>query len=161
VGTNSLLSFLTLVAALGSGLIAGFLFAFSICVMQALAALPPAQGIAAMQSINVVIVNRWFLAPFFGVALMCLVLIALALLKWRDPRAAYWLAGGALYIAGAVLVTMLCNVPRNNALAAVAPGSAEGAALWADYLVTWTRWNHLRTLAALAAAACFTLALTC
>jgi uncharacterized membrane protein len=97
MGTDSLLSALTFVSALGSGLIAGFLFAFSICVMQALAALPPAQGIAAMQSINVVVINRWFLAPFFGVALVCLVLIAVSLTRWRDPRALYWLAGGVLW----------------------------------------------------------------
>ena len=39
-------------SALGCGLIAGVFFAFSAFVMKALALLPPAQGIAAMQSIN-------------------------------------------------------------------------------------------------------------
>jgi uncharacterized membrane protein len=29
-----------------------------------------------------------------------------------------------------------------------------------DYLIAWTKWNHMRTVAALAAAASFTIALT-
>src|SRR6266702_1984438 len=43
---------LTFVTALGCGLIAGLFFAFSVSVMQALARLPSAEGIAALQSIN-------------------------------------------------------------------------------------------------------------
>ncbi|MGH8532930.1 MAG: hypothetical protein ACREV1_09465 [Gammaproteobacteria bacterium] len=39
------------------------------------------------------------------------------------------------------------------------PGSAEGIRLWVDYLNTWTAWNHVRTVAALAAAISLTLAL--
>jgi len=49
---QNLIFILTLVSALGCGLIAGVFFAFSAFVMKALARLPPAQGIAAMQSIN-------------------------------------------------------------------------------------------------------------
>ncbi len=54
---------------------------------------------------------------------------------------------------------MVCNVPRNNALAAVDPASAEGARLWAGYLTGWTAWNHVRTVAALAAATLLAIAL--
>jgi uncharacterized membrane protein len=63
---NSPIYLLTFVAAVGSGLVAGIFFAFSNFVMKALARVPPAQGIAAMQSINVVVLNRWFFAVFFG-----------------------------------------------------------------------------------------------
>lgn len=158
--TTGLIHFAVLVSALGCGLMAGFFFAFSICVMRALAALPPAQGFAAMQSINVAVINPWFLTPFFGMAAMCVLLIIAALLRWHEPDAAYVLAGGLLYVLGTFLVTMLFNVPRNNALAAVAATSTEGAALWADYLIVWTKWNHVRTIAPLVAAASFTIALT-
>jgi uncharacterized membrane protein len=147
-----------LLVALGCGLMAGFFFAFSICVMKALGALPPAQGIAAMQSINVAVINRWFLTPFFGVAVTCAFLGIAALMQRHEPGAAYILAGSVLYLAGTLLVTMIFNVPRNNALARVPADSPEGAALWMDYLVGWTRWNHVRTVAALLAAACFTVA---
>jgi uncharacterized membrane protein len=59
-----MLDTLTLLSVLGSGLVAGAFFAFSTFVMKALAALPAPQGVSAMQSINVVVLNRWFLAPF-------------------------------------------------------------------------------------------------
>lgn len=154
-----LLELLTLSSALGCGLAAGFFFAFSICVMKALGRLPPPQGIAAMQSINVVVINPWFLTAFFGTALACVLMIVSSLLRWDDQRASYWLVGGALYLVGTILVTMLFNVPRNNALAALEPSSSEAAMLWAAYLSTWTAWNHVRTIAALVAAALFTIAL--
>ena len=149
-----------LVSALGCGLMAGFFFAFSICVMRALGAIPPAHGISAMQSINVAVINPWFLTPFLGMTVLSVILIIAAVLRWNEPGAAYVLAGSLLYFLGTFLVTILFNVPRNNALEAVVANSTEGAALWADYLITWTKWNHVRTIAALAGAVSFTIALT-
>lgn len=157
--TVSLIDFALLLTALGCGLMAGFFFAFSICVMRALGALPPAQGIAAMQGINVAVINPWFLTPFFVIAVACVVLIIASLLRWHDSGTAYVLAGGLFYLIGTFLVTILFNVPRNNALAAVDSASTEGARLWARYLTAWTAWNHVRTVAALAATAAFTIAL--
>jgi uncharacterized membrane protein len=150
---------LTFLSALGCGLIAGVFFAFSTFVMNALARLPPAQGIAAMQSINVAVINPWFMGPFLGTAAACVVLAGSSLFAWHKPGAVYLLVGSLLYLAGTLLVTMVCNVPQNDALAAVDPASAEGARLWAGYLTSWTAWNHVRTAAALAAAAAFTFAL--
>lgn len=149
---------LTLAAVLGCGLIAGVFFAFSAFVMNALGRLPAAQGIAAMQSINVAVINPWFLGVFLGAAAVCAVLAVASLTSWRS--ASIWLlAGSLLYLGGALLVTLVCNVPRNDALAAVNPASADAATLWASYLATWTAWNHVRTVASLAAAAFLTLAL--
>jgi uncharacterized membrane protein len=54
-------------------------------------------------------------------------------------------------------VTLIFNVPLNNRLAAVNPDSAEGKAVWAHYLRVWTVWNHVRTVAPLAAMGCFIL----
>jgi len=149
----------TLAAALGCGLIAGVFFAFSVFVMKALAAIPPPQGIAAMQSINVVVLNPWFLATFIGTAMVCLYLTVSSLLAWQRPGAAWLLAGSMLYVIGTVIVTMVCNVPRNNALAVVDPAGPEAAALWTEYVRSWTAWNHVRTIAALAAAASLIVAL--
>lgn len=150
---------LTFAGALGSGLMAGFFFSFSFVVMQSLERLPAAQGIAAMQFINVVVINRWFLSVFLGTALVCAVLFVGAALQWRMPGAFLVLVGSASYFVGTFMVTMAFNVPRNNALAAVAPDSAAGTALWSDYLVSWTQWNHVRTAGALAATLFFILAL--
>lgn len=154
-----LIELLVLVAALGSALMAGLFFVFSVAVMKALGDLPAAQGIAAMQSINRVIVNRSFLSVFFGAAAGCVVLLAWALLRLNEPGASLVLAGSFCYLIGTLGVTMLFNVPRNNALARVDPHGKTGARLWADYLVGWTNWNHVRTAASLVALVCFIVAL--
>lgn len=144
---------LKLLSALGCGLMAGVFFAFSTFVMNALEHLPPAQGISAMQRINVSVINPLFLTVFLGTAAACALLAGSSLLKLREPGAGYVLTGSVLYLAGTVLVTLACNVPRNDALAAVDPASLEGARLWAQYVVGWTAWNHVRGAAALLAAA--------
>lgn len=56
------------------------------------------------------------------------------------------LAGALCYLVGSIAITMLLNVPLNNALAAADPGSAEGAQLWSTYLLLWTMWNWVRTI---------------
>ena len=151
----NLLEVMILLAALGTGLVAGVFYAFSTFVMKALGNLPAAQGVAAMQSINLAVINPWFLGAFFGTGLLCIVLIVLV----GGPAAAWLVAGALLYLVGTIVVTMAGNVPLNNALARVDPATAEAATLWARYLSLWTRWNHLRTAAALAASAAFIVAL--
>ena len=150
---------LTFVAALGCGLVAGIFFAFSAFVMKALARLPPGQGIAAMQSINVAVLNPWFMAAFMGTAVACVLALIAALLRWHEPGAVYLFAGSTLYLVGCLLVTIVFNVPRNEALALVVPATPDGASLWAGYVSSWTAWNHVRTAASLAAAVSLTIAL--
>lgn len=153
---DSILAATTLLAALGAGLTAGVFFAFSSFVMAALARLPAAQGIAAMQSINIVVINPIFLGTFFGTGALGL---AVGIYVLAERGAAWSLAGALLYLVGTIGVTALCNVPRNNRLARIAPVDPASAEVWTRYVAEWTMWNHVRTLAALAAAACFTLAL--
>ena len=151
---------LTLATALGSGLVAGVFFAFSTFVMGALARLPAPQGIAAMQSINLVVINPWFMIAWLGTGLASVTLAIAVAIKWEEPAAFYQLAGSALYVIGTVVVTIAFNVPRNEALAVVNPDAAASAVLWRRYLVQWTAWNHVRTVAPLAAAGLLTAALT-
>lgn len=156
---DRLLVSLTFVSALGTGLIAGLFFAFSAFVMTALSRLPSEQGIAAMQSINIAVLNPLFGTVFMGTALTSVVLTILSCLKWGEGNAVYLLIGGLLYVVGSFLVTIMCNVPLNDVLAAVDPSSTEGAEVWTRYISSWTAWNHVRTLASLAALASFILAL--
>ena len=156
---DRLLFALTFVAALGAGLIGGLFFAFSSFVMTALGRLQAPTGIAAMQSINVAVLNPGFFTAFFGTAALSVLALIAALMRWSEPGSFCLLAGSLLYLIGTILVTMVCNVPLNNRLAAARPDGAEGTNLWRHYLSAWTAWNHVRTIASLAAAALFILAL--
>jgi uncharacterized membrane protein len=159
VTVDHLLFALKLFAALGCGLIAGVFFAFSTFVMNALARLQPQQGITAMQSINITVINPLFMGAFLGTASACILLLVSSLLKWHQPGAPYLLVGSLLYLVGTLSVTIMCNVPLNEALAIADPDSTDGARLWVSYLANWTVWNHIRTAAALAAAVTLTIAL--
>jgi uncharacterized membrane protein len=149
----------TLVAALGAGVVGGVFFAFSNFVMPALARLPPSQGVAAMQSINVTVLNRLFLDVFVGTAVLCLFAFARSVMAWAEPGARFGLIASLLYLVGVIAVTRAFNIPRNDALAAVAADGAGAAELWSRYLVEWCFWNNVRGAAAVLSAGSFALAL--
>jgi uncharacterized membrane protein len=156
---SGVLFVVTLATALGCGLIAGVFFAFSSFVMAALKRLEPAQGIAAMQSINILAVTPAFMTALFGTAATCLGLLVWAVISWGEQPTALVLVGSVLYLVGTIGVTIARNVPLNDMLAALHPQGAGSEGRWDEYVKKWTAWNHLRTIAALAAAAMFVLAL--
>jgi len=69
----------------------------------------------------VVVLNRWFLGTFLGTAILCAIAMIGAILRWQMPNAIYLIVGGALYLVGSLLVTIVFNVPKNESLAALAP----------------------------------------
>ena len=150
---------LTLVTAVASGLVGGVFFAFSNFVMDALGRLRPSEGAAAMQAINITVINPLFMTALFGTGLVCLVLVVWGLVDLDEPYAGWLIAGAAIYLIGEIATTGGYHVPRNNALARVDPESEEGARVWQTYLVEWTRMNHVRTVAGLASCALFAVAL--
>lgn len=137
-------------AALGSGLVAGAFAVFSLMVMPALAALPAAAGVAAMQSMNRTAIRPAFLALLFGTGVLCLAAAGAELGSARRPAV---LAAAALYVFGVLGVTVAANVPLNDALARLQPGSAASADRWPGWVRRWTGWNTVRALAAAGAAA--------
>jgi len=142
-------------SAIGCGLLAGVYFAFSAFVMTSLGRVGPASGIAAMNAINLTIVRSLFMPIFVGTTLASAVLVVLAILRRGEPGAAMMVSGGMVYLVGMAGVTMVCNVPLNDALAAADSSSREAADLWSRYLRDWTLWNHVRTIASTGAAAFF------
>jgi uncharacterized membrane protein len=156
---DQLFAVLVILCALGSGMIGGVFFAFSNFVMPALARLAPAEGIRAMQAINVTVLNPLFLGTFMGTGLLSLAAIILALLRWDGIGSLCVVLAGATYLLGSILVTLRGNVPLNNALMRVGEVDALGEATWRGYVRDWTRWNHVRTAACFAAMALFTVAL--
>jgi uncharacterized membrane protein len=150
---------LILVDVIGAATIGGVFFAFSTFVMGALAQLPPAHGVAAMQRINVVVLNPLFLGTFMGTAVVQGLTAVLAVIGWLPIRAPLLLAAAILYILGTFGVTMALNVPRNDRLKSLPADGDAARAYWPVYVREWTFWNHVRTAAALASAACGILAL--
>lgn len=136
----------------GCGVVSGVFFTFSGFVMPALGRLPVPQGVAAMQAINVTAVTPPLMIALFGTAAACLAIIVEAALSWGTPGTALRLFAALLYLVGVVGVTMVCNVPRNNALAMLDPHGARAASYWVTYLREWTAWNSVRSLAAALAA---------
>ncbi|GAA3171632.1 MULTISPECIES: anthrone oxygenase family protein [Streptomyces] len=151
---------LTVLGVLGTGLTAGVFFAFSTFVMRGLAALPPAQGVAAMQAVNVAAVSPAFMLLFLGSAVLCAVITVVTFVLWPDEGTVELFVGGALYLVGTFGVTVVGNIPRNEALARLEPGSAEAAVHWPVFVREWTVWNHVRALASAGAALSYLLALT-
>lgn len=153
--TTGLLCF----AAIGCALMAGVYFSFSAFIMTAFARIAPPSGIAAMNAINEVILKSLFMPLFVATTLAAAILIGVGLLRWNDPSSEAMIFGGTIYVIGMFLVTMVFNMPLNNALAAVEKASLEAEQVWSRHLIVWTRWNHVRTIASTAAAAAFIIAL--
>lgn len=150
---------LVFAAALGSGLIAGVFFVFSIAVMRALDQLSPAQAIAAMQSINTAILNPTFFGTFVGTGVICILLPVAILTDWSTTRAIWMFIGMGFYLIGSLMVTIVFNVTLNNRLATIRPDDPQADAIWRKYSSVWTRWNHVRGLSSFIAALAFIQAL--
>lgn len=120
-------------AAVGSGLLAGLYWAFSVAVVPALAREPDPAAAAVMQRVNQVIVRPSFLVVFAGTPLAGLVA---AVLAWLDggPGVPSVLAGTALQVLASFVLTATYHVPRNTRLDAVDPTSPEGQGYWRTYV---------------------------
>ena len=130
-------------AITGAGLVTGLLFAFSTCVMQALAELPQDKGMFTMNHINEKIINPLFLILFMGTPALCLVIAILSVTRLDDPGSVYLLTGALAYLAGPFGITVRFNVPLNNQLART--DLADAGQVWPMYQQRWQRWNHTRT----------------
>ncbi|GJM08381.1 MAG: membrane protein [Lysobacteraceae bacterium] len=157
---STLMTIAIFAAIVGSAMISGIFFAFSNFIMKALQRVPSTEGLLAMQTINVTVLNPGFLGLFMGTALICLILAVTSIAEWEVARSPYLLGGAALYIGGTWLVTALGNVPLNNKLAGMGRETPESLAVWAHYLDHWTKLNSLRAGAAMGASALFLIGLT-
>jgi uncharacterized membrane protein len=84
-----------------------------------------------------------------------LVLLVFYVAHLAQPSALLACIAGLVYLLGSIGVTMVFNVPLNNKLAAVPASAKDLTAHWQAYRAPWTRWNHVRTVACLLAAAAF------
>ena len=138
------------ITATSTALIAGLFFAYSFSVNPGLARLDDAAYLSAMQSINRAIQNPVFFAVFFGT------LILLPLSAWlhysQHVPLRFWmlLASAVIYAAGVFGVTVLGNVPLNEALDLFnlqTSSVTEIATQRAAFEIPWNRFNAIRTAA--------------
>jgi len=144
--SSTIMTILLWTAAVSSGLIAGVYFAFSGFIMQSFSKLNITQSIAAMNSINKVILRSLFMPLFFGSTIASVLLIIFSLIHWSEAGSLIALVAGATYFFGMFVCTVMFNVPLNNSLAGIDHTSTNAPQIWSHYLKTWTNWNHLRMI---------------
>ena len=142
--------------AVGCGLMAGLLFAFSNFVMRALLQQPPGSGMRTMQAVNSLIQNPVFFVLFFGTTVATLFLAVTSALHLFQSGSTHLLLGSLLYLVGTFAVTVVFNVPLNNGLAEHSASASDAAQYWQTYVAQWLKWNHVRTVTSVAAAGLLT-----
>ena len=145
---------LLVAAVVGAGSMGGLLFGWMVSVIPGLKDVSDQSYVATMKSINVAIVNPWFVVPF----LLTPVLLAVAAVAefGVGNRRRAWLLGvaAATYAVGVLAVTVRGNIPLNDALdsfAIDAASSSDLALRRATYEGPWNRWHLIRTISAAAA----------
>lgn len=141
-----ILPFATL-SLLLSGAIFGFFYAWICSTMWGLDALDPQTAIAAMQAMNASVRNAVFAPAFFGTGPALLVTAVLCFVASRRAAGRAFALGGVVYLLGGMSLTIVVNVPMNEALALVViPDDTDAArAIWAEYSQRWQVWNTART----------------
>ncbi len=146
-------------AAIGTAVTGGVFFDFSFVVMPGVRELPAAQGIEAMQAFDRTAIQPPLMLMMYATAGLCAVLAVRALMKWSRSTSPWILAAASAFLLAAVVITGAANVPISAAVDALDPAGADAAARWDELFTAWIRWNHARTLASIAAAVGFLIAL--
>lgn len=133
---------LAIAAAVLAGALGGVYLVFAVMVMPALRSLPAERAVEAMLAVNASALRPPFLLLFFSGAATSAVLITGEVLSGARPG---FLAGGVLALA-AFVVTVVRNVPLNNALAL---GGRDAAGAWAAFDSGWGVANHIRWVASI------------
>ncbi len=151
------ISLFLLVTALASGLIAGLFYSYSCSVNPGLGALPDAHYLAAMQSINRAILNPVFFFSFMGT----LLLLPLSTYQHFGTGNRFYLLLGAslVYLIGTFGVTVVGNVPLNEALDKMSLTGASPQELAAHRLRFEAPWNRLHAIRMYASVLSFVLIL--
>ncbi len=134
----------------GTGLVAGIFLAFATAVMPGLARGDDRTFVAALQQVNVAIVNPLFVTVFVAPVLL------LGAAAFTGP-ARWWVLAALVLHVVTVLVTGAGNIPLNDALAAA--GATDPAAARQAFEDPWNRLHLVRTLTVTAAFGCCLVAL--
>ena len=144
-----------IITVVTTGLIAGLFYSWSCSVTLGLARVSDNTYVEAFQQMNRAILNPAFFVIFLGTAILLPVSVWLNYTPGTNTRF-WWLVGAsAFYLMGVFGVTMVGNVPMNDALDKFQLASATAQEISAQRAVFEVRWNNLN----LVRAACATIAL--
>lgn len=140
-----------LAATVSMGLGAGVFALYAHTVMPALARTDDRTFVGGFQALDRAILNPWFLGgSFFGALVLGVVAGLLGIGRPEFP----WIAAAVLLYAAVVVITIVVNVPLNDALKAAGPPDAitDLAAVRAAFdEARWVAWNLVRTVLSVAA----------
>ncbi len=138
---------------LAYALIGGVFLAFSDFIMRSLAHTGGVGGVEAMRVINREVFRWVFMALFLGMAAVSVFILIYSALNLAGGPGTLILLGALVYLVGCFAVTVVFNVPMNEALAGMDLSAAATRDYWTGtYLPRWTTWNTVRTIACALAA---------
>ena len=129
-----------------TALIAGLYYSYSCSVNPGLAKLSNAAYIESMQQINIAIQNPVFFISFMGTLLLLPLSAYLSYNQADNTRFYFLLAAAIIYAVGSMGVTMMGNVPLNNALAAFQLKTASDTQMEIARRAFEGPWNKLHTI---------------
>jgi len=144
---------LTQFAILAYAVLGGVFLAFSNFIMRALALTSATGGIEAMQVINREVFRWVFMTLFLGMAAISAFIMVHSALYLAGGPGTLILVGALVYLFGCFAITVIFNVPMNQALADMDLSAEATRDFWTGtYLPRWTMWNTIRMLACILAA---------
>ena len=140
---------LTDAATVATGLMAGVYFIYAVAIMPGLRRLDDSGFVAAFQAADRAIINPVFLAAFFAPTVLC----AIGAFTERGEPGYRWIVAALVLNAAIVAITMVVNVPLNDALKARGDVSGADATTAREAFLErrWVAWNWFRTAANLTA----------
>ncbi len=135
---------LSVVVLVGTGVVAGVLFAVAISVMPALIAMTPDRYVSTHKLLG----RRYDRIMPFIVAGSTVIDVVLAVRGAGTSRLLF--AVGALCLAGVAVVSQTRNVPINRRVKGTHP--ADIGPDWKDPRIEWRNWHFVRTCCAVAGA---------
>ncbi len=147
--TMTAATIILLITTVATGLIAGLYYAYSCSVNDGLGRLPDAEYLAAVQSINRAILNPVFFFSFMG-TLFLLPISTWVSFRTHDGAFIWLLLATVVYVVASFGVTMVGNVPLNDAIEAFnikTATTADMQAMRARFQPSWNRLHSIRTIA--------------
>lgn len=147
-------------ATMAMGIAAGVFQLYSYAIMPGLGRTDDRTFVGAFQQIDRAIINPWWMLSFFGA--LILTAAAAGFHFGVDERSILlWIGAAFILYLAVVIVTLVINVPLNDAIKAAGDPDGINLATVRDHFheARWVAWNLFRALATGVAFSCLIWAL--